>query len=67
VILGATGGTLVGVSAKLVYEDAKTEFVKETGRDLTPGKAVIAAEMGQDGLIEFEAQMERARGTVLIT
>jgi len=63
--IGATGGALVGVSADLLEEGDEGKFTQEISRNLTAGKAVIVAEVDEDGLTAFEALMAAIGGTVI--
>jgi hypothetical protein len=63
--LGAVGGALVGASARLLYEGDKAELVQIASRELATGKAVVAAEIGEYDLTEFQLAMERIGAIVL--
>jgi len=65
VLIGATGGALIGYSAELLHEDDAANVAKTTSRALDPGKAAVVAEIDEHGSTELAARMERVGGSVL--
>ena len=63
--MGAAGGALIGNAADLLNRGDEVKFAEEISRELAPGKAVVVAEVDEDGLIAFEAVMEATGGTVV--
>ncbi len=63
--IGAAGGALIGNSADLLSQGDDAEFADKISRELAPGKAVIVAELAEDGLTAFEGLMESVGGTVI--
>jgi uncharacterized membrane protein len=63
--IGAASGAIVGISADLINQHADTEFVDKISRELAPGKAAIVADVAEDGVISFEAQMQAIGGIVV--
>jgi uncharacterized membrane protein len=64
VALGAAAGALVGWSAELANEEGVTEFAKEDGSELAPGRRAVLAEVSEEAMLAFEALMV-ANGGVL--
>ena len=62
---GAAGGALIGNSADLLNQGDEAKFTEKISRELAPGKAVVVAEVHEDGLIAFEAVMVAIGGTVV--
>jgi len=65
VTLGAAGGAIIGNSADLLNQHNEVQFTEKISRELAPGTAAVVAEVGEDGLIAFEALMKAIGGTVV--
>jgi len=63
--IGAAGGAIIGGSADLINQRADTEFIDRISRELAVGKTAVVAEVGEDGVIPFEALMTEIGGTVV--
>lgn len=63
--IGAAGGALIGNSADLLNQGDEAEFAERISRELAPGKAVIVADVDEDGLISLATVMQAIGGTVV--
>jgi len=63
--MGAAGGAVLGISADLTNESDEAEFSDEISSKLAPGSAAIVADVAEDGVNSFEAQMEAIGGTIV--
>jgi hypothetical protein len=63
--VGAAAGALIGTSAELLNKGDEDEFAQMILRELTPGKAVVVAEIAEDDLSALELLMKQVGGTVV--
>jgi uncharacterized membrane protein len=64
-MIAAAGGAIIGGSAKLVNQRADGEFTNRISRELAPGQSAIVADVDEDGVTAFEAEMEAIGGVVV--
>jgi len=62
--IGAAGGATIGISADLLNEGDEAKFAAKVSQKLAPGKAIVVAEVDNDGFTAFRAVMEAIGGTV---
>ena len=65
VTIGAAGGALIGDAADLLHRGDEAELAKRISGEMAAGSAVIVAEVAEDGLQAFEAQIQASGGTVI--
>jgi len=65
VLGGAAGGALLGGWSDLFNLGIGREFVDKVGRELTPGRSAVVAEVEEDWVIPLDTRMEAIGGTVL--
>ena len=63
--VGAAAGALIGTSAERLNKGDEDEFAQKISRELTPGKAVVVAEIAEDDLSALELLMKPIGGTVV--
>lgn len=64
-MFGAAGGAIIGMSADRINQRTDIELVDKISRELEPGKAVVVAEIAEDGAGTFAALMGAIGGTVV--
>ena len=64
ITIGAAAGALIGTSAERLNKGDEDEFAQKISRELTPGKAVVVAEIAEDDLSALELLMTPIGGTV---
>ena len=64
-ILGALGGALIGASADFINGGGEAGLIKDIGRELKPGEAVLVLDMTQNHMADFESLMKEVGGTVM--
>ena len=64
VTIGAASGAILGASADLLHHRDEAAFAEKILQELAPGKAAVVAEIAEEELTAFEAQMARIGGTV---
>lgn len=65
VTIAATGGAIFGSSVDIINQSDDTELIDKIARELAPGKAVVVADVAEDGVMSFKALMESIGGTVV--
>ena len=63
--IGAAGGAIIGGSAKLINQRADSEFTNMISRELAPGQSAIVADVDEEGVTAFEAEMQAIGGAVV--
>jgi len=62
----ATGGAVIGNAADLTDQQDFAELAEGFADDVPPGGAVIVADLDEEGVAAFEAEMQALGGTVLL-
>ena len=65
VVVGATGGAILGISAGLIHQSDDSKFIDKFARELEPGKAAVVAEVADDEASSFERLMGAVGGIVV--
>ena len=65
ITIGAAAGALIGTSAERLNKGDEDEFAQKISRELTPGKAVVVAEIAEDDLSALELLMKPIGGTLV--
>jgi uncharacterized membrane protein len=65
VVLGAVAGALIGATADFLGKGGEAKLVKEIGRELEPGKALLVIDFTQSNMADFQALMKSVGGTVV--
>ncbi|HML08686.1 MAG TPA: hypothetical protein VK430_11235 [Xanthobacteraceae bacterium] len=63
----AAGGAVIGNAADLTTEGDFTKLANGIAREIAPGGAIIVAELAEDSVSAFKAEMQGIGGTVLVT
>ena len=61
----SASGALIGTSAERLNKGDEDKFAQKISRKLTPGKAVVVAEIAEDDLSALELLMKQIGGTVV--
>jgi len=63
--IGAAGGAIIGGTAGFLNQRDDSEFANSVARELAPGQSAIVADVDEDGVTAFEAEMQAIGGTAV--
>lgn len=65
VAVGATAGTLGGILYDSAEAGVGEDFLEEVGKQMTPGKVAVVAEVQEEWVMPLDTRMEAAGGVVI--
>ncbi len=65
VAVGATAGTLGGILYDSAEAGVGEDFLEEVGKQMTPGKVAVVAEVQEEWIMPLDTRMEAAGGVVI--